>query len=89
VVNRFGGNCFTCHIRARPQWDLVCDTTHGCDSIPITIAMSGALQRTDPRCKNPGPASAEDAAALEQLAIVVKAMAAGSAAKAADKPAKP
>jgi hypothetical protein len=87
VVNRFGGNCFTCHIRARPQWDLVCDTTHGCDSIPITIAMTGALQRTDPRCKNPGPASAEDAAALEQLAIVVKAMAAGSAAKAANKPA--
>jgi hypothetical protein len=86
VVNRFGGNCFTCHIRARPQWDLVCDTTHGCDPIPITIAMTGALQRTDPRCKNRGPVSAEDAAALDQLAIVVKAMA---AAKAADKPADP
>jgi hypothetical protein len=87
VVNRFGGNCFTCHIRARPEWDLVCDTTHGCDPIPVTIAMSGALQRTDPRCKNRGPVSAEDAAALEQLAIVVKAMAAANAAKAADKPA--
>jgi hypothetical protein len=87
VVNRFGGNCFTCHIRARPEWDLVCDTTHGCDSIPITIAMSGALQRTDPRCKNRGPVSAEDAAALEQLAVVVKAMAAANAGKAADKPA--
>jgi hypothetical protein len=84
VVNRFGGNCFTCHIRARPEWDLVCDTTHGCDPIPITIAMSSALQRTDPRCKNRGPVSAEDAAALEQLAVVVKAM---LAAKAADKPA--
>jgi hypothetical protein len=87
VVNRFGGNCFTCHIRARPEWDLVCDTTHGCDPIPVTIAMSGALQRTDLRCKNRGPVSAEDAAALEQLAIVVKAMAAANAAKAADKPA--
>ena len=86
VVNRFGGNCFTCHIRARPQWDLVCDTTHGCDPIPITIAMTGALQRTDPRCKNRAPVSAEDAAALEQLAIVVKAMAAANAAK---KPADP
>src|ERR1700729_3256285 len=42
VVNRFGGNCFTCHVRARPQWDLVCDTTHGCEGIPVTIAMSGA-----------------------------------------------
>jgi hypothetical protein len=81
VVNRFGGNCFACHIRARPEWDLVCDTTHGCDAIPITIAMSGALQRTDPRCKNRGPVSAEDAAALEQLAVVVKAMAAANAAK--------
>ena len=75
VVNRFGGNCFTCHVRARPEWDLVCDTTHGCDPIPITIAMTGALQRTDPRCKNRGPVSAEDAAALEQLATIVKATA--------------
>jgi hypothetical protein len=75
VVNRFGGNCFTCHVRARPEWDLVCDTTHGCDPIPITIAMTGALQRTDPRCKNRGPISAEDAAALEQLATIVKATA--------------
>jgi hypothetical protein len=89
VVNRFGGNCFTCHIRARPQWDLVCDTTHGCDPIPITIAMSGALQRTDPRCKNRGAVSAEDAAALEQLAVVVKAMAAANAAQAPQKPANP
>jgi hypothetical protein len=86
VVNRFGGNCFACHIRARPQWDLVCDTTHGCEPIPITIAMTGALQRTDPRCKNRGPVSAEDAAALEQLAVVVKGMA---AAKAPNKPADP
>jgi hypothetical protein len=54
----------------------------GCDPIPITIAMTGALQRTDPRCKNRGPVSAEDTAALEQLAIVVKAVAAGGAAKA-------
>jgi hypothetical protein len=86
VVNRFGGNCFACHIRARPQWDLVCDTTHGCEPIPITIAMTGALQRTDPRCKNLGPVSPEDAAALKQLAIVVKGMA---AAKAANKPPDP
>jgi hypothetical protein len=75
VVNRFGGNCFTCHVRARPEWDLVCDTTHGCDPIPITIAMTGALQRTDPRCTNRGPVSAQDAAALEQLATIVKATA--------------
>ena len=86
VVNRFGGNCFTCHIRARPQWDLVCDTTHGCEGIPITIAMINALQRTDPRCRNQAAVSPEDAAALEQLAVIQKAMAAANATKkAADK----
>jgi hypothetical protein len=86
VVNRFGGNCFTCHIRARPEWDLVCDTTHGCESIPITIAMINALQRTDPRCKNQAAVSPQDTAALKQLALVQKAMAAANPAKrAADK----
>lgn len=81
VVNRFGGNCFTCHIQARPEWDLICDTTHGCESIPITIAMINALQRTDPRCKNQTAVTPEDIAALEQLALVQKAMAAANAAK--------
>jgi hypothetical protein len=74
VNNRFGGNCFGCHAAARPEWDLVCDTTHGCAPIPVTIAMSGALQRTDPRCKNRGPVSAEDKAALAALAEVVKSI---------------
>jgi hypothetical protein len=80
VNNRFGGNCFTCHVKARAEFDLVCDNNHGCDPIPITRAMSGALQRTDPRCKNP-PVSAEDAAALGQLAVIVKALGAASAPK--------
>ena len=75
VNNRFGGNCFTCHVKARQEFDLVCDNSHGCDPVPFTRAMSGALQRTDPRCKNP-PVSAEDAAALGQLGAIVKAMAA-------------
>ncbi len=30
VVNRFGGNCFGCHIAARPQWDLICETDSSC-----------------------------------------------------------
>jgi hypothetical protein len=80
VNNRFGGNCFNCHVKAHAEFDLVCDNTHGCDPIPITRAMSGALQRTDPRCKNP-PVSAEDAAALGQLGAIVKALAAASAPK--------
>lgn len=80
VNNRFGGNCFNCHVKAHAEFDLVCDNNHGCDPIPITRAMSGALQRTDPRCKNQ-PVSAEDAAALGQLGAIVKALAAGSAPK--------
>jgi hypothetical protein len=86
VNNRFGGNCFTCHVKARPEFDLVCDNNHGCDPIPITRAMSGALQRTDPRCKNP-PVSAEDAAALGQLGAIIKALAAAKAAAPATEPA--
>jgi hypothetical protein len=80
VNNRFGGNCYTCHVKAHAEFDLVCDNSHGCDPIPITRAMGGALQRTDPRCKNP-PVSAEDAAALGQLGAIVKALAAASAPK--------
>jgi hypothetical protein len=74
VSNRFGGNCFNCHVKARPEFDLVCDVTHGCDPIPITRAMSGALQRTDPRCEHKTPISDEDAAALTQLGAIVKAI---------------
>jgi hypothetical protein len=67
VVNRFGGNCFACHVKARPEWDFVCETGHGCDPIPLTEPMIGALQRTDPRCKGSDHVSAADAAALKQL----------------------
>jgi hypothetical protein len=71
VVNRFGGNCFACHVAARPEWDLVCESDHGCAPIPVTRAMIGALQRTDPRCENP-PLSPEDAEALRQLERLVQ-----------------
>ena len=36
--------------------------------------MFGALQRTDPRCKNQKPVSPEDALALKELEEVVKAL---------------
>jgi hypothetical protein len=71
VINRFGGNCFGCHIQARPQWDFVCESDHGCAPIPLTRAMSGALQRTDPRCKAT-TVSPEDAEALRQLNDLLK-----------------
>ena len=72
VVNRFGGNCFACHIQAKPEFDLICEQDHGCQPIPVTRAMFGALQRTDPRCKDAPPPSAEDQESLKQLAKVIE-----------------
>jgi hypothetical protein len=71
VVNSFGGNCFGCHVLARPQWDMVCESDHGCAPLQITPAMIGAVQRTDPRCKN-GVASPQDAEQLRLLAVLHK-----------------
>ena len=55
VVNRFDGNCFTCHVPAREKWDFICESGRGCDPIPIDHKMTGALQRSDPRCGEPEP----------------------------------
>ncbi len=52
VVNKFGGNCFGCHVKAEKKWDLVCETGHGCDPLPLTKKMLSVIQKTDPRCKN-------------------------------------
>jgi hypothetical protein len=56
VVNKFEGNCFGCHIKAKPQWDMICEQDHGCD--PITLPngvvlsqdMIKGAQKADPRC---------------------------------------
>ena len=72
TVNRFGGNCFGCHIKAKPQWDFICEKGHGCDPIPLTDAMIKAIQRTDPRCEGSDKVSPQDAAALKQLEEVLK-----------------
>lgn len=50
VINRFGNNCFGCHIQAKPEWDLICETGHGCETIPITAEVIDLIQRADPRC---------------------------------------
>lgn len=57
VVNKFGGNCFGCHIKARPEWDLICEKDHGCDSIPVTAEQILQLQQADPRCKQTVPSA--------------------------------
>src|SRR5215468_12178642 len=36
VNNRLGLNCFACHTLAKPEFDLVCETDHGCAPIPVT-----------------------------------------------------
>jgi hypothetical protein len=51
VVNAFGGNCLGCHSLAAPQWDLVCEQSHGCDPLPFTAQQIQALQNADVRCR--------------------------------------
>jgi hypothetical protein len=52
VINQFGGNCFGCHTLARPEWDLICGSTHGCAPLPITRETIVNIQNSDPRCVN-------------------------------------
>jgi hypothetical protein len=52
VNNRFGGNCFACHVQAKPEWDMICEDSHGCEALPISRHTINAFQNTDPRCKD-------------------------------------
>lgn len=70
VNNRFGKNCFACHAPAREPWDFVCESGHGCDPIPVDHKMTGALQRSDPRC-GPAVPEAGDTMALWKLRALV------------------
>ena len=74
VNNRLGLNCFACHVKAKSEFDFVCENDHGCDPIPVTRAMFGALQRTDARCKGSENVSAADQEQLNQLGEIVKAL---------------
>lgn len=70
VNNRFGKNCFACHVPAREPWDFICESDHGCDPIPIDHKMTGALQRSDPRCGEAVPESGDTMALLKLRALV-------------------
>ncbi len=70
VVNRFGGNCFGCHIQAEPKWDMVCKTGHGCDPIPLSKPVLALLQKTDPRCDNE-PLSEQEMVMFKQLQVMM------------------
>jgi hypothetical protein len=47
VNNRLGMNCFTCHVKARPEFDFICEEDHGCDPGHVRRAAKdrSALQR--------------------------------------------
>jgi hypothetical protein len=49
VVNRFGGNCASCHAAATTQFDFVCEHDHGCAPLPVSDAIIKAIQLADPR----------------------------------------
>jgi hypothetical protein len=66
VKNRFGNSCQDCHVKAAPQFDLICKTDHGCDPIPINDVMIRALQKTDPRCEAQ-QLTTEETEGLQQL----------------------
>jgi hypothetical protein len=55
VVNRFGGNCASCHSAAEPQFDMVCEDDHGCEPLPIGDEVIVAVQEADPRPLEPAP----------------------------------
>ena len=74
VNNRLGLNCFACHVKAKPEFDFICEQTNGCDPIPVTRPMFTALQRSDPRCKDAPELTDEDKQALSDLAEVVKTL---------------
>jgi len=50
VENQFGGNCFDCHAAAW-DFDLVCETGHGCEPLQITDDMIDFFVDTDARCE--------------------------------------
>lgn len=70
VNNRFGKNCFACHAPARDPWDFICETNHGCEPIPIDHQMTGALQRSDPRCGEPVPQDGDGMALFKLKSMV-------------------
>ena len=49
--NAFGGNCFDCHSKAAPEYDLLCESGHGCDPIPLGPELIESIQASDGRCR--------------------------------------
>jgi hypothetical protein len=71
-VAGLGGNCLSCHAQAKPEWDMICESGHGCMPIPITDAIQSCLQKTDPRCGAPAPLTPEDMKGCADLKELMK-----------------
>jgi hypothetical protein len=51
VKNFLGGDCSACHSLAKPQFDFVCEKSHGCAPLGVTDAFIATIQKADPRPK--------------------------------------
>jgi hypothetical protein len=49
VINAFGLDCASCHLKAEDRFDMVCETDHGCDPLQIGRDVIDAVQAADPR----------------------------------------
>ena len=55
VVNRFSGtSCSGCHSAAEPQFDMVCEDTHGCAPLGVPDDVITTIQQSDPRPRQSG-----------------------------------
>ncbi|HET8621232.1 MAG TPA: hypothetical protein VFM27_19830 [Acidimicrobiales bacterium] len=55
VVNRFSGtSCSGCHSAAEPQFDMVCEDTHGCAPLGVPDDVITTIQQSDPRPRHSG-----------------------------------
>jgi hypothetical protein len=49
VKNFLGGDCASCHVAARKNFDFVCGKGHGCAPLGVTDALIATIQKRDPR----------------------------------------
>jgi hypothetical protein len=55
VLNRFSGtSCSGCHSAAEPQFDMVCENTHGCAPLGVPDEVITSIQQSDPRPRQTG-----------------------------------
>src|SRR5262245_13372705 len=50
-------SCAGCHSAAKPQFDFVCEKTHGCAPLGISDDVIKAIQNSDMRPRKPGAAA--------------------------------